>query len=197
MLAVNQERQLNTPVSYRIKELIAPYNTLKAEIDIDLVQTEFKDFIIITDRENPGTSINNGIEYYAHQICAQLNLNWYRCVFIEAYQKSEKAHDQFQRYDGICFSGEVIEEYSAVHKQPLKKTPLCPEAGWKSLSLELAMTLQKSGLHLTELIGKAAIFKDPYSSSEVPYVITGYDGNQYYTGEDFELIHGHFLRLAQ
>jgi len=196
MLAVEQEKQLNTPVSYRIKNLISPHNTIKAEIDIDFVQTDLKDFIIITDRENPGTSVNNGIEYYAYQICAELKLNWYRCVFIEAYLKSEKANDLFQRYDGICFSGEVIEEYSAVHKQTLKKTPLNSEAGWKSLPLELAMKLQKLGLHLTSLIGQTALFKDPYSSSEIAYMITGYDGNQYYTGENFELINGNFLRLV-
>ena len=197
MRVVEQERLLNTPVSHRIKDLIAPYNTTKAEVDIDLVQTDLKDFIIITDRDNPGTSIPNGIEYYAHQICHQLQLNWYRCVFIEAYLKSKKANDQFQRYDGIHFTGEVIEEYSAAHKQSLSKTPLNSEAGWKSLPLETAIVLQNAGLPLTQLIGKTALFQDPFSSDEVSHVITGYDGNRYYTGEDLELIHGQFLSLGR
>lgn len=181
------------PEKYRVTGLRTPYNQVEGELDVDIIPIDLHTYVILTDRDNPGTSVSNGIEYYALQICEQLQLDWYRCVFIETYEKSTRANDIDQRFDQICFEGVVHEEFSPLHQQSLKYAPL-RNMGWQALPVELAMGLVKAGAQLTQLLGKKALFKDSYSAKEFSETITAYDGNRYYKNEPPEVIQGEIVR---
>jgi hypothetical protein len=166
-------------MQYWIDDLEIPGMRKRSVLDVAVIETELRVYLLMDETPNKGYDLSKAAEYLVPQVVQRLGLQWSRCVFIDIYHSTELNLDPY--FDQLFL--DAPEEYKKTMDKKVVYKASFQEPPYRPIGLSLAHALEEMGVQVTRYQGKRGCFSLTGGDDIVQRDIGAYDGRRYYDTE--------------